>query len=197
VKLILGSGSPRRKTILEEIFGQVEIISPCIDETVLPHESAPAYTERITALKMDWVISEIKSKGECCAVTADTVVSVGDSILGKPVSVKDAYDMLSMLSGKSHTVLTGLSVLYNNGSTIKRIYQYESTSVEFKLLDDKTIKDYISLVNCLDKAGSYAIQEYGEMLINSIKGSYTNVVGFPLRLFYSMIVKTGALDLFY
>jgi septum formation protein len=196
VRLILGSGSPRRRTILEEIFGSVEVITPCVDETVLFAETALDYAGRITNSKMDEVISGLSIQGQYCIITSDTIVSTEDRILGKPSSEEEAYSMISMLSGKEHFVITGLAVLFNNGRQVKRIYDYETTSVQFKILDESIIKKYLTLVNCLDKAGSYAVQEHGDMLVSSVNGSVTNVIGFPLRLFFRMIRNIGADEFF-
>jgi septum formation protein len=196
VRLILGSGSPRRRTILEEIFGSVEVIIPCIDETVLFPETALDYAGRITNLKMDEVLSQLNIQGQYCVITSDTIVLIEDRILGKPSSEEEACTMIGMLSGKEHFVITGLSVFFNNGLQIKRVYDYETTSVRFKKLDNDTIKKYLTLVNCLDKAGSYAVQEHGDILVSSINGSITNVIGFPLRLFFRMIRNIRADEFF-
>lgn len=189
--IILGSGSPRRKFILEELFGEVKIFSPSVDETLFENETASQYTERVTNLKMDAVLSGIILPESYCVITSDTIVSIDGKILGKPVSEEDAFSMLNMLSNREHAVITGLClVLKNNGSQI-RFYDNESTLVKFKILDDQIIKHYLGIINYSDKAGSYAIQEHGELIVDSISGSMTNIIGFPLRLFFKMINSSG------
>lgn len=190
MNIILGSGSPRRKIILEEIFGAIQIISPSVDESLLENEPAFDYTERITNLKMDAVLSGLSSS-DCCVITSDTIVSIDDKILGKPLSREEAVSMLGMLSNREHSVITGLCLVLKNGDVYDRFYGCEITSVKFKMLSDDIIRNYLSMVNYSDKAGSYAIQEHGEVLVDSIEGSMTNVIGFPLRLFFRMINNSG------
>ena len=192
MNIILGSGSPRRKNILEEIFGDLKIISPSIDESLLIDETADEYTARITNLKMDAVLSGLNLKDGDCVITSDTIVSIDERILGKPDSENDAFSMLKSLSGREHFVISGLCIVIQNENEIRRFYDCEKTSVKFKLLDDKTIKNYLSMVNYRDKAGSYAVQEHGELLVRSVSGSMTNVIGFPLRLFFQMIGNSGS-----
>jgi len=191
VNIILGSGSPRRKSILEGIFGSVQVISPSVDESQLNNEMAEDYAGRITHLKMDAVISGLNHQENCCIITSDTIVSVDETILGKPESEKEASSMLHVLSGKEHFVITGICIVLKNGNEFERFYGCEKTSVKFKMLNDEIIKKYLNLVNYTDKAGSYAIQEYGELIVESVSGSITNVIGFPLRLFFQMINNIG------
>jgi len=197
VKLILGSGSPRRKSILERIFGAVQVISPSVDESLLPDEMADEYAARITNLKMDAVVSGLNSGDEYCVITSDTIVCIDGKILGKPDSEGDAYSMLRMLSGKEHFVLTGLCIELKNGVEHRRLYDSEKTSVRFKMLSDETIKKYLIIVNYADKAGSYAIQEHGDLLIESTGGSMSNIIGFPLRLFFRMLIIMRGTEIFF
>ncbi len=194
MNIILGSGSPRRKFILEEIFETVQIISPSVDESLLGNEQALDYTQRITNLKMDAVLSGLNISDKFCIITSDTIVSIDNRILGKPVSENDAFYMLDMLSNKEHSVITGLCLVLKNGNDYGRFYGCEITSVKFKMLSDDVIRNYLSMVNYSDKAGSYAIQEHGELLVDSISGSMTNVIGFPLRLFFRMVNSSGMAD---
>lgn len=196
MRFILGSGSPRRKNILGQIFDEIEILVPYVDETFVQGETPYDYTRRITELKLNYAAARVKGIEKYILLTSDTIVCINDKILGKPVSEEDAYSMLSTLSGMEHFVITGISLEYNNGGIIKRIYDYEKTSVFFKKLDDSGIKKYLSLVDCSDKAGSYAVQEHGDMIIHSVNGSLTNVIGFPLRLFFRMLNTLNLMDLF-
>ena len=195
MEIVLGSGSPRRKSILEGIFGKVHVVSPSVDESLLENEKAEDYAVRITNLKMDAVLPGLSISDDCCVITSDTVVIIDGKILGKPVSEPEAYSMLRLLSGREHFVLTGLCVVFKNENKIRRLYGSEKTSVKFKILDDEIIKKYLNIVEYRDKAGSYAVQDHGDMIVDSISGSVTNVIGFPLRLFYRMIINNGETNL--
>lgn len=184
---VLGSASPRRRDILQEFFDPLQIIHPSIDESVYTGETPESFVSRITREKMKSVISQIDFSGNFTAVTSDTIVTIDNLILGKPESLSSAADMLRLLSGRSHRVVTGLSVYTGNAEEGKELNGLESTSVLFRKLDNDAIGKYLDLVNYSDKAGSYAIQEYGDMLVESIEGSITNVIGFPLRLFFSLL----------
>lgn len=192
--VILGSGSPRRKIILEGIFESVMVISPSVDESLLNNEVADAYAERISNLKMDAVISDLNNCSKCCVITSDTIVVINGKILGKPESFEEAVSMLKLLSGKEHFVLTGICIVLKNEGGTARFYGCEKTSVKFKMLNDETVRKYLGMVHYGDKAGSYAIQEHGDLLVESVNGSMTNVIGFPLRLFFQMISSSGSAE---
>lgn len=189
MNFILGSASPRRRDILREFFDPIEIVHPSIDESVYPGETPESFVSRISGEKMNSVLSQISYTENFTAVTSDTIVAIDNLILGKPESLSSAVDMLKLLSGREHRVLTGLSLYTGNAEDGKELSGLESTSVFFKNLDSETINRYLSIVDYSDKAGSYAIQEYGDMLVESINGSVTNVIGFPLRLFFSLLQK--------
>lgn len=197
MNIILGSGSPRRKSILEGIFGNIQVIIPSVDESNNSGESVYSYVERVSNLKMDSVLSKISLQNETCVITSDTIVSIDDEILGKPVSEEHAVSMLRTLSGREHNVITGISIVVKNSGETERFYSCEKTSVMFKLYNDDIIRSYLSRINYTDKAGSYAIQDNGEMLVRSISGSVTNVIGFPLSLFFRMIGGCSASEFFF
>lgn len=189
MNFILGSASPRRKMILSGLFDPIEIVHPSIDESVYPGETPESFVSRISREKMNSVLSQITSSENFTAVTSDTIVAIDNLILGKPESFRSAVDMLNLLSGREHRVLTGLSLYTGNSEGGVELSGLESTSVFFKKLDSETINRYLNIVDYSDKAGSYAIQEYGDLLVESINGSMTNVIGFPLRLFFSLLKK--------
>jgi len=197
VNIILGSGSLRRKSILEGIFDTLQIIVPSADEVKFKDEMPYDYVERITNLKMDSVLELIKISGDFLAITSDTIVSIDDKIFGKPSSRDEAFSMLKLFSGREHSVITGVCIILKNSVEIKRLYDYEKTSVKFKKLNNKLIDFYLSCADYKDKAGSYAIQEYGEQIIDSVDGSVTNVIGFPLTLFFKMLNRIGAQNILY
>ena len=192
MNIILGSSSLRRKSILEEIFDRLQIIIPSADENKFKYEMPYSYVERITNAKMNSILESIETLDNFFAITSDTIVSIDDKILGKPVSRDEAFSMLKLLSGREHTVITGVSIIFKNSVEIKRLYDYEETTVKFKELSDKSIDFYLSRIDYKDKAGSYAIQDYGEQIIEGVDGSVTNVIGFPLTLFFKMITQIGA-----
>ena len=196
MNIILGSGSLRRKSILEDIFGSLQIIIPSADESKFKNEMPYSYVERITNSKMDSILKLIKL-GDFFAITSDTIVSIDGGILGKPLSRDEAFSMLKLLSGREHSVITGICIILKNKVEIKRLYDYEKTSVKFKELSDKSIDFYLSCADYKDKAGSYAIQEYGEQIIDQVDGSVTNVIGFPLTLFFKMINQISAQDILF
>ncbi len=191
MRIILGSASPRRRMILGEIFGDIETIAPSVDESRSGNESPEIYAERITNLKMDQVLKDAAELNDAMVLTSDTIVTIDGLILGKPESVDDAVFMLRTLSGREHSVITGLSLAVVRNGAASRFYDCEITIVRFKDIGDDVINKYIGSVNCLDKAGSYAIQERGELIIDSVQGSVTNVIGLPLRLFYRLLCGTG------
>jgi septum formation protein len=191
---VLGSASPRRKTILSDYFSRIKIIHPSIDESPLDSESPGNFVQRISREKMKSVEEELCGVDDYIAVTADTIVTIDNLILGKPDSLSSAADMLSLLSGREHRVVTSITVCINKSGSINQSTAMESTSVLFKKLGEENINNYIKLVDCMDKAGSYAIQEHGEMLVESISGSLTNVIGFPLRLFFSVLSRNNGME---
>ena len=197
MNIILGSGSLRRKNILEDIFDKLQIIVPSIDEIKLKDEMPYNYVERITNSKMDSVLGSIDTLDNFFAITSDTIVTIDNKIFGKPVSRDEAFSTLKLLSGREHSVITGICIILKNSVEIKRLYDYEKTLVKFKKLDDKSIDFYLDCADYKDKAGSYAIQEYGEQIIERVDGSVTNVIGFPLTLFFRMISRIGAQNILY
>ena len=170
--LVLASKSPRRKELLSKLgvpffvaqSNAKEITGnfPC---DILVKENALIKAQDILEKYPDDVI-----------LGADTVVCINDTILGKPKSLEDAKATLMMLSGKEHFVYTGVAIL----SKELNINYVVSTKVVFKKLTPNIIDKYLELVYVLDKAGSYAIQEYGDMIIQSIDGELENVIGLPL-----------------
>ena len=195
MNIILGSGSLRRKSILEEIFDRLQIIKPSADESKFKNEIPSGYVERITNSKMDSILELTKKIENSLVITSDTIVSIDGKILGKPVSRDEAFYMLKLLSGREHSVITGICIILKNSVEIKRLYDYAKTSVKFKELNDKLIDFYLSCADYKDKAGSYAIQEHGELIIDQVHGSITNVIGFPLTLFFGMLNRIGCLDI--
>lgn len=173
-KVILASASPRRQELIKLIFDSVEILPADCDETLPDGISAREAVEYLSKIKNE-ASSELTEK-ENLIISADTVVSVDDEILGKPVDKEDARRMISLLSGKVHQVYTGVTLALNG--KVKTFS--EKTDVEFFDLTENEIEEYISSNEPYDKAGSYGIQGKAGLLVKGINGDYYNVVGFPV-----------------
>jgi len=180
--LLLASGSSRRKELLEQIGVQHKTASMDIDESVLPSESAGDYVERLAREKALAGLDSFKEQG-LVILAADTSVVLGDQILGKPKNSEDAIGILKSLSNREHTVLTGIALAKRNTSgepAVQIESQVVSTKVRFNALTDEQIEQYIQTGEPMDKAGAYGIQGKGALFVESIRGSYSNVVGLPL-----------------
>lgn len=172
MKLILASGSPRRQEMIAGLDVEFEINVPNIDESVLPAERPLAYAARVATDKAD----AVRIAEEEVVLAADTIVVFGSQILGKPNDAVHAREMLKMLSGRTHEVITGFCLR----SAQKTIVRTVSTEVQFASLSDEEIAQYVLTGEPMDKAGSYAIQGGAAYMVRRIDGSYSNVVGLPL-----------------
>ena len=175
MRYVLASDSPRRKEILTEMGIEFSVVPSDVDERICVTDPKKLVTQ-LALLKATDVAKKFYGE-RVIVIAADTVVALGDNIMGKPKDEEDAFAMLSLLSGKSHSVYTGYCVCYaKNGNTTARC---EKTDVVFKHLTDKEILDYIKTGEPMDKAGSYAIQGLASAFISEIKGDFFNVVGLP------------------
>jgi len=194
MNIILASSSPRRKSILSGMFGSFSVLPPSIDETHHPDETPTAFALRIAEEKCRAVLESLPvRKRPALIIAADTIVTIDGRIIGKPADFNDAVRMISELSGRTHRVITGLSLTRagNNEADSGPLTASEVTEVSFRRLDHDGIISYLNNIEYLDKAGSYAIQEHGSMIVEGYRGSVTNIIGFPLRLFFSMLVEMG------
>ena len=173
MKTILASASPRRKELLTLAGIEYEVVvSQC--EEILPDGITPdKAVEELARQKAEDVFNR---NPDCMIIAADTVVALGNTILGKPKDEDDAFAMLSSLSGRRHTVFTGVCIKSEDKTDIFHV----ATEVEFYDLSEKEIKDYIATKEPMDKAGAYGIQGKGFVLVKGIHGDYFNVVGLPL-----------------
>ena len=178
--LILASQSPRRRELMKLITEDFICKTADVDET-LPDGISPAEAvlelSRIKALPF-------KNEGDT-VIGADTVVAVDNKILGKPANADAARDMLRMLSGKEHSVFTGVTVI--EGETIQSFYS--ETKVRFYPLSESDIERYIATGEPFDKAGAYGIQGYGALLVEEIHGDYFNVVGLPVSKLNNLLIN--------
>ena len=175
MNIILASASPRRKEILENTNIKFDIISSSIEELVLDGESPCQMVMRLAFEKGIDIASKHKSD---LVISADTIVVLDDNVLGKPKDEEEARQMISNLSGRTHQVITGISLI--NLENNKKIIDYVVSNVKFKKLSKDDINDYIKTKESLDKAGAYGIQGYGAILVEEIQGDYFNIVGLPI-----------------
>jgi septum formation protein len=172
-KIILASESPRRKEILARLGIKFSVHKPHVHE--ISEYFCPSLIPVINACrKAESVALQFPSH---TVIGADTIIEFEGRILGKPETVSEAAEMLISMSGKKHLAVTAVCIRKIEDD-IKCVFS-DSTEVEFRNFSEATVMEYIGRVNTLDKAGAYAIQEFGDMLINSIRGSYDNVIGLP------------------
>jgi septum formation protein len=180
-KLLLASGSPRRKELLTAVGWEFEAITAGVDESVKPGEDPATYVQRLAKSKADAVAAKLDHG---LVLGADTTVVVDDQILGQPVDDTDAKRMLLLLNNRWHEVLTGVAVVRVGGES--RV-AYETTRVRFAVMSEREIDWYISTGEARGKAGAYGIQGAAGLFINEIQGDYFNIVGLPIRLVYELI----------
>jgi septum formation protein len=171
--IILASGSPRRKELLEQVKLTFEIIVSDIDEVMNEKDKPSDIVQSLAQQKARDIFAKHK---DSVVIGADTIVAIGDKRLGKPESKEEAVEMLQMLSGKTHSVFTGVAIeTLEHSKTF-----YEETKVTFWNLTKEDIDTYIESGEPFDKAGAYGIQGFGATLVKKIDGDYFNVVGLPI-----------------
>ncbi len=181
--IILASKSPRRQELLKGIGVEFSILTKDVDESysrnISVFDVAP-----FLSLKKAKAFEESELPKNYLVITADTIVVVNDKILGKPVDAEDATNMLRLISGKKHSVITGVTI-----RTAEKIKTFSVTSkVSFDVLDEDEIEYYVSEYKPFDKAGSYGIQEWiGYIGVKNVEGSYFNVMGLPTYKLYQML----------
>lgn len=183
-QIILASASPRRKELLDQIKVNYLIHPVDLDETPLANETPLAYVQRIAAEKSAVCATQLNT--ELPVLAADTSVVLDKLIMGKPKSQHDALTMLKQLSGKTHQVYTAISLRGREHSQAVSI-----TEVTFRELSEQEILAYWQTGEPFDKAGSYAIQGKGGLFVESIKGSYSGVVGLPLFETAQLLLQQG------
>ena len=172
-RFILASQSPRRKELLKRAGYAFEIIVSDVDET-MPQEARPGDAVEILARRKALAVAT--QHPGAVVLGCDTVVALDDLILGKPATEAEAAEMLRRLSGKTHTVYSGVCVTDGTRETVF----HTATGVTFYPLSDAAIQSYVATGEPMDKAGAYGIQGLGCVLVKSISGDYSNVVGLPL-----------------
>lgn len=183
-KIVLASGSPRRKELLSWAGVSFEVLVSEVDESIIKNEKPIQMVRRLSKEKAEAVAKILnQNSSDAIVIAADTtVVSPKGRILGKPIDLNEAYKMISELQGKTHQVLTGYCLVRVRGGKVKKIIsKVVKTEVTMRALSVKERKFYLSQGESLDKAGAYAAQGFGMVLIEKIRGSYTNVVGLPMN----------------
>ena len=175
MKYVLASSSPRRKELMKEISPVFSIDVSNADESV-SDDLSPIEAVKVIALRKGEEVR--KRHPEEIVISADTIVVIDNKIIGKPIDEKDAIRILTLLSGRAHKVYTAYCIFYK-GKLIEEIVESEVT---FNELTPKLIQDYVDSKSPLDKAGAYGVQDNDQYhIINKIKGSLTNVIGFPVE----------------
>jgi septum formation protein len=179
---VLASSSPRRKEILARVGFSFEVRDSGITEE---------FERTQTSVGSPKILALAKAQAAAAAnpgplvVGADTLVMVGDHVLGKPTGIEDARRMLELLSGRTHAVVTGVALAQSD----RTVADEERTDVRFRSLSDSEVKWYLDSAEPWDKAGAYAIQGRGSVLVERIEGSFLNVVGFPVSLFVRLLER--------
>jgi septum formation protein len=190
MKLILASGSPRRVEVLRNAGFAFEVWPAKVDETRLAEEVAADYVLRVAWAKAHAAAEHAGAQARpAICIGADTTVVLGEHILGKPASLEQARWMLRALSGVTHEVLTGVSLITTADG--REISAVESTRVTFAELSEAEIENYLATREPFDKAGAYGIQGIGGRYVTRIEGCYFNVMGLPLARLWGMLRSLG------
>ncbi len=183
-KIILATSSPRRKELFDKFNIDYQAVESKVSEVLDPRDKPIPYAMAIAYAKAYEVSKQYEDK---IVIGADTIVVYKDEILEKPKDEEDAYRMLQLLSGKEHQVISGLAII--NLCQNKKVVDYDLTKVKFRDLEPITIRKYIETEEPLDKSGAYGIQGLGGILVESIAGSYYNVIGLPLVKLDELMLK--------
>ena len=187
MKLILASASARRAEILHDAGLHFTVLSSAVDETPISGESAQDLVQRLADAKAELVAA--RAVGPAIVIAADTEVVLDGHVLGKPRTSEDALQMLKKLSGRTHTVITGVTLV--RLPDVERRQFVESTQVQFAAIPEREITRYLTTGEPFDKAGSYAIQGRAGRYVPRIEGCYFNIVGLPLARLCAALVELG------
>ena len=196
MRIILASGSPRRKELLSKIVKKYEVIPSNFDEEELKNniKEPEKLVEKLSYEKAKDVFRKINNTGdEFVIIAADTIVYFNEKVLGKPKDEDDAFKMLNMLQGKDNYVYTGMTVIIKSKSNIdiKEEVRVTKSVVSMKRMDEKQILDYIKTKDPLDKAGAYAIQGIGSKNIEKFEGSFDAIVGLDVDKLKGILIENN------
>lgn len=188
MEIILASKSPRRRQLLEQMGLQFRVLTAQADETMDPAKPVDQEIGRVSSLKAEAVRAQVQP--EDLIIAADTLVCVDGKRLGKPHSTCEAEEMLRQLSGRDHTVMTGVSVVCGD----RRETFTEQTKIRFRDLSDAEIRAYVATGEPMDKAGAYGIQGLAGLFVSGMNGDYYNVMGLPIcRL--TQVLRTFGIEI--
>ena len=199
-KIVLGSASPRRRELLQQIGMEFSIITSDCEESITKMTPEEVVQE-LSLMKAKDVFSKIKREdrvpdtSEVLVIGADTIVALEGEILGKPHSKENAISMLNHLQGKTHQVYTSVSFVWEENGEILAHTFFECTEVEVLPMTKEEIAYYVNLDTCMDKAGAYGIQNEFACYVKGIKGDYNNVVGLPIGRVYQELKQLSLLIL--
>ncbi len=185
-RLVLASSSPRRVQLLREAGHVFEVVVPEVEEAHDPTLTCEALTMENARRK---AAAGALLRPEALVIGADTLVYIDQHPLGKPKDEAEARDMLRRLSGRRHQVCTGVALASEAGARMETFAVI--TDVTFKPLDEAAISTYLGLVHVLDKAGGYAAQEHGELIVQAMEGSLSNVIGLPMEALAQRLEQAG------
>ena len=182
MKYILASSSPRRQELLKQIDIKYTVITADVDESYEVGTPPDKIVDQLPRRKGFAVFDKIKDglSEDTVIIAADTLVARDTSVLGKPKDADEAFDMLKSLSGRSHFVYTGVTLIYFTENGVRDMTFSDGAEVFFRNLTDEEIKNYIATGEPMDKAGAYGIQERGAVLAEGIKGDFYTIVGLPI-----------------
>lgn len=187
-KIILASGSPRRRELLTQIGIQYQVAPSEVDETV--SETNPVRVVEELSLRKAIDVADRQNE-DCIILGADTVVTLEQQILGKPVNKAEAFQMLHSLQGRTHQVYTGVTILQKEKGKLQAYTFHEETKVIVVSMNETEINDYIATGEPMDKAGAYGIQGAFAAYVKGIEGDYYNVVGLPVCRVAQELKKRG------
>lgn len=205
MKIVLASGSPRRRELLTGLGLDYTVLVSGVEEHVTEKEP-DRVVEQLSAQKAQDVLQKLLSvvsrqevqiwdgREDLLVIGADTIVALDGQILGKPTSMKDAAEMLGWLSGRKHQVYTGVTLYHHSRGETHRHTFHECTQVRFYPMTEEEISWYISTGEPMDKAGAYGIQGLGSRFVKAIEGDYSNVVGLPVARLYQELKTMQILE---
>jgi septum formation protein len=188
VRLILASASPRRRELLAQLGLSFEVIVADVTEHEAEDSDPRTMVAHNAALKADWVAAR---NPEAFVLGADTTVLIDNKVLNKPRDLVEARAMLRRLSGRTHTVFTGVALRQQSSGLC--VDRGVTSEVTFRAFDDTVIDEYFRVVNPLDKAGAYGIQEGRELIVERWNGSFSNIMGLPMEVTKQILTEVGLL----
>lgn len=189
-KIILASSSPRRCTLLNQMGIKFDLEPSNIDEDAFNHLKGSELVKTLAIEKAKNVFNKLEKKEEnICIIGCDTIVSFGDTILGKPKDKQDALNMLMLLNNNMHTVFTGLSIIGFENSIYFEETICSVSNVYFSKFSKDELLEYVDTLEPMDKAGAYGIQGKGGFLVSKIDGDFYSIMGLPINKLYNLLNK--------